>query len=71
MHIQNKYLSAFILVAALSLGYRTFLTVQETEFVLVTQFGRPLYTIGQAGLHFKWPFQSATYLGFRLDQILY
>jgi modulator of FtsH protease HflC len=53
-------------VAALTLGYRTFLTVQETEFVLVTQFGRPLYTIGQAGLHFKWPFQSATYFDRRL-----
>src|SRR5437016_13493803 len=66
MRVQNKYLSAFILLAALILGYRTFLTIQETEFVLVTQFGRPLYTIGQAGLHFKWPFQSATYFDRRL-----
>src|ERR1041384_8511389 len=66
MHIQNKYLFGFILVAALILGYRTFLTVKETEFVLVTQFGRPLYTIGQAGLPFKWAFQSATYFDRRL-----
>src|SRR5262245_64400587 len=66
MRIQNKYFLAFILAAALILGYRTFLTVQETEFVLVTQFGRPLYMIGQAGLHFKWAFQSASYFDRRL-----
>ena len=66
MPIKNKYLSAFIVAAALILGYRTFLTVQETEFVLVTQFGRPLYKIGQAGLHFKWAFQSASYFDRRL-----
>jgi len=66
MLTQNKYLSAFILAAVLILGYRSFLTVQETEFVLVTQFGRPLYMIGQAGLHFKWAFQSASYFDRRL-----
>src|SRR5215510_4534485 len=66
MRFQNKYLSAFLLLVALILGYRTFLTVQETEFVLVTQFGRPVYVIGQAGLHFKWAFQSASYFDRRL-----
>src|ERR1041385_8741768 len=66
MHIQNKYLFGFLLLAALILGYRTFLTVKETEFVLVTQFGRPLYVIGQAGLHFKWAFQSVSYFDRRL-----
>src|ERR1041385_7589401 len=66
MHIQKKYLYAFILAAALILGYRTFLTVQETEFVLVTQFGRPLYSVSKAGLHFKWAFQSAAYFDRRL-----
>jgi membrane protease subunit HflC len=40
--------------------------VRETEFVLVTQFGRPLYTITDAGLHAKWPFQSAIYFDRRL-----
>ena len=66
MRVQNKYVFGFILLAALIAGYRTFLTVKETEFVLVTQFGRPLYTIGQAGLHFKWAFQSASYFDRRL-----
>ncbi len=46
--------------------YRCFLTVRETEFVLVTQFGRPLYTIPDAGLHLKWPYRTATYFDRRL-----
>jgi membrane protease subunit HflC len=62
----KRYLPAFIVVAALILGYRTFFPVKETEFVLVTQFGRPLYAVAQAGLHFKWAFQSATYFDRRL-----
>jgi len=51
---------------ALVLLYRTFYTVRETEFVLVTQFGRPVYTVQAAGLHVKWPFQSATWFDRRL-----
>lgn len=45
-------------VAALVLVSLTFFTVRETEFVLVTQFGRPVRTINDAGLHVKWPFQT-------------
>jgi membrane protease subunit HflC len=66
MTLDRKYLPALLAAAALILVYRSFLTVKETEFVLVTQFGRPVYTIGQAGLHMKWPFQSATYFDRRL-----
>ena len=66
MTLDRKHLSALLAAAVLILAYRSFLTVKETEFVLVTQFGRPLYTIGQAGLHVKWPFQSATYFDRRL-----
>jgi len=66
MTLDRKYLPALLAAAGLILAYRMFLTVKETEFVLVTQFGRPLYTIGQAGLHVKWPFQSATYFDRRL-----
>ena len=40
--------------------------MRETEFVLVTQFGRPLYTVTDAGLHMKWFFQSSTYFDRRL-----
>ena len=49
-------LSVFIglMLASLSLY-----TVSETEFALITQFGRPVRTVAQAGLHAKWFFQSA------------
>ena len=66
MTLDRKQLPVLLAAAGLILAFRVFLTVKETEFVLVTQFGRPLYTIGQAGLHVKWPFQSATYFDRRL-----
>lgn len=47
-------------------SYLTFFPVRETEFVLVTQFGRPVRTITDAGLHTKWPFQTAIYFDRRL-----
>ena len=42
----------------LLLVYLTFYTTRETEFALITQFGRPVRTVVNAGLHVKWPFQS-------------
>jgi membrane protease subunit HflC len=53
-------------LALLLLIWLTFFSVRETEYVLITQFGRPLYTVADAGLHVKWPFQSATYFDRRL-----
>lgn len=44
--------------AARIILWATFFSIRETEFGLVTQFGRPLYTVTDAGLHVKWPFQS-------------
>jgi modulator of FtsH protease HflC len=46
--------------------YLVFYSVKETEFALITQFGRPVATITEPGLHIKWPFQSATYFDRRL-----
>ena len=63
---QKKYVLAAIMLAVIMLGYRTLFPVKETEFVLITQFGRPLYAVTSAGLHAKWPFQSATYFDRRL-----
>jgi membrane protease subunit HflC len=40
--------------------------VRETEFALVTQFGRPVRTVANAGLHVKWPFQSILWFDRRL-----
>ena len=52
--------------AGLLVLYLTFFQVAETEFALVTQFGRPVRTVTEAGLHVKWPFQFATTFDRRL-----
>jgi membrane protease subunit HflC len=59
MRTGNRYTLPAAAAILLLLLYLTFFSVRETEFVLVTQFGRPLYTVTDAGLHVKWPFQSA------------
>lgn len=53
-------------IFGLILLFRCFYTIRETEFVLVTEFGKPLYTAPTAGLYAKWPWQSATYFDRRL-----
>jgi membrane protease subunit HflC len=62
----RKYYPAAGVAAILVLGYLTFFSVRETEFVLVTQFGRPIRTVTEAGLNVKWPFQTAIYFDRRL-----
>jgi membrane protease subunit HflC len=47
-------------------AYLSSYTVRETEFVLLTQFGQPLYTVSDAGLHMKWFFQTANRFDRRL-----
>ncbi len=59
MQKRNRYIVPAVVAIALIGLYLTFFSVRETEFVLVTQFGKPLYTVTNAGLHAKWPFQSA------------
>ena len=54
----KKYYPAAGTIAVLLLIYLTFFSVRETDFVLVTQFGRPVRTITSAGLHMKWFFQN-------------
>jgi membrane protease subunit HflC len=62
----RKYFPLAGSLALLLLIWLTFFSVRETEYVLITQFGRPLYTIADAGLHVKWPFQSSAYFDRRL-----
>jgi membrane protease subunit HflC len=50
----------------LLLVYLSLYSVRETEFALVTQFGRPVRTVANAGLHAKWPFQSILWFDKRL-----
>jgi membrane protease subunit HflC len=62
----RRYYPVAAALLGLLLLWTTFFTVRETEFVLITQFGRPLYTLGDAGLHMKWFFQTANYFDKRL-----
>jgi modulator of FtsH protease HflC len=57
MTTRNKYIGVAT-GAALLLIYLSFYTVRETEFALITEFGRPVRTVSDAGLHVMWPFQS-------------
>ena len=62
----KKYYPAAGAVVLLLFFWLTLFSVRETEFVLVTQFGRPVYTVTEAGLHAKWFFQNANYFDRRL-----
>jgi len=43
-------------------GARTLYTIDETEQVVITQFGAPIGNpIEKAGIHFKWPWRKASY----------
>lgn len=62
----NRYRNIALIAAAIFICWLSFYTVRETDFVLITQFGRPLYAVDDAGLHLKWFFQSATSFDRRL-----
>jgi membrane protease subunit HflC len=66
MGFVKRHYRAGLLVAALLLIWLTFFSVRETEFALITQFGKPVTTITIAGLHAKWFFQSVTFFDRRL-----
>lgn len=45
-------------LALLVVAFTAVFTVPETDVVVVTLFGRPMRTVTDAGLHFKWPVES-------------
>ncbi len=60
----------FLLISILTvfvLAYFSFYTVDETEFVVVTQFGKPISTKNESGLYFKLPYQSLNYFDKRIE----
>jgi membrane protease subunit HflC len=59
MKMTRKTILAIAIFATVVLASLSLYTVSETEFALITQFGRPVRTITQAGLHAKWFFQTA------------
>jgi membrane protease subunit HflC len=58
--------SALIFLALVTV-VRSFVIVDQTESVYITEFGRPVRLIEQPGLHLKWPYQSARAFDRRLQ----
>lgn len=56
--MNRRYRPAAIIAGALLLAWLSVFTVPETEFAIVTQFGRPVRTITAAGLHAKLPYRG-------------
>ena len=56
-----------ILFVVLAVAWRCLLFVDETQFVIVTQFGRPVRTLTGAGLYFKPPYQSSLAIDRRMQ----
>ena len=54
-------------VAGILLLWLSSFSVDERQSVIITEFGRPVRTVTDAGLHFKWFFQSVTRFDSRLQ----
>jgi membrane protease subunit HflC len=63
----NKRILIGILVLAIIALVRSVVIVDQTESVIITEFGRPVRPIERPGLHFKWPYQSARAFDRRLQ----
>jgi membrane protease subunit HflC len=62
----RKLLVILVVLAAVA-AWRSTLFVDETEMVIVTEFGQPVRTAREAGLHWKLPWQSAIRIDRRLQ----
>jgi membrane protease subunit HflC len=65
--MKAKWLLLLIVLAAAAAAWRCLLFVDETQLVIVTQFGRPVREIREAGLYFKPPYQSAIAIDRRIQ----
>jgi len=65
--MRKRLLWTLLLALAAVAAYRSVFFVDETETVIVTQFGKPVGTHDDAGLHFKWPYRSAIRIDRRLQ----
>ncbi len=63
----KKSLLVFLAVVIAVVAWRCLLFVDETQYVIVTQFGRPVATLSEAGLYFKPPYQSALAIDRRMQ----
>lgn len=60
-----------LIVMLAAIGLRSLLVVDETEYVLITSFGRPVALYGdqpgETGLHARWPWQTRLSIDRRLQ----
>lgn len=63
----RKLLLLLAAIACAVVAWRCLLFVDETQYVIVTQFGRPVATLSEAGLYFKPPYQSALAIDRRMQ----
>jgi len=63
----KKPLLLGLLFAVLAVAWRCPLFVEETQFVIVTQFGRPVRILTEAGPYFKPPYQSSLAIDRRMQ----
>jgi len=63
----KKPLLLALLAIVLAIAWRCLLFVDETQFVIVTQFGSPVRTLNEAGLYFKMPYQSSLTIDRRMQ----
>lgn len=63
---RSKWLTVLVAVVVAAAAYRSVVFVDETEWAIVTLFGRPLRTLKEAGLYFKMPYQSVLRVDRRL-----
>ena len=63
----KKLLFLALLFVLLAVAWRCLLFVDETQFVIVTQFGQPVRTLTEAGLYFKPPYQSSLVIDRRMQ----
>ena len=63
----KKSLLLALFVIILAVAWRCLLFVDETQFVIVTQFGRPVRILNEAGLYFKPPYQSSLAIDRRMQ----
>lgn len=62
----KRILILFVVAAFIALA-RSVVIVDQTESVMITEFGRPVRPVEKPGLHFKWPYQSTRSFDRRLQ----
>lgn len=64
--MNRKWIVPAVLLATVAV-YRSFIFVGESEVVIITQFGKPVRTVSEAGLQLKLPYQSTLRIDRRLQ----